>query len=215
MSAVAIFFLLAASLVPSPEPKASAEKPIGPDAVFTPASNFVDDLHQSCAARSGDALGECFLAQMKKAGASPAAMAFTRRTGNLAYLSALREAGNVDVALAVYPFRANENEVWLLVNGKPPLIDVEDTASVQKLLEPDAVYRGLKLQNPKVSVFPRSIKDGPRVLPAKQGQRFAVPFDLKDCHACKPVGYAAVAYVFDAAGNFVGPELGQVKPYYH
>jgi hypothetical protein len=215
MSAVAIVFLLAASLVPSPEPKTSAAKPIGPDAVFTPASTFVDDLHQSCVAQSGDALGECFLAQMKRAGASPAALAFTRRTGNLAYLSALREAGNVDVGLAVYPFRANENEVWLLVNGKPPLIDVEDTAPVQRLLEPDTVYRTLKLENPQVSAFPRSIKDGPRVLPAKQGQRFAVPYDLKGCHACKPVGYVAVAYVFDAAGNFVGPELGQVKPYYH
>ena len=65
---------------------------------------------------------------MKKAGASPAALAFTRRTGSQAYLRALREAGNVDVALAIYPFRANENEVWLLVNGDPPLIDVDDHA---------------------------------------------------------------------------------------
>jgi hypothetical protein len=215
MSAVAIVFLLAASLVPSPSPKGPAAKPIGPDSVFTPASTFIDDLHQSCPALSGDALGDCFLAQMKKAGASPAALAFTRRTGSQAYLKALRETGKVDVALAVYPFRANENEVWLLVNGTPPLIDVEDTAPIQKLMEPNAVYRGLKLDNPNVSVFPRSTKDGPRVLSAKQGQRFAVPYDLKECHACKPVGYTAVAYVFDAAGNFVGPELGQVKPYYH
>jgi hypothetical protein len=214
MSAVAIFFLLSASIVPT-TPKAAAAKPVGPDAIFKPASNFADTLHQSCAAQSGDALGECFLAEMKKAGASPAALAFTRQTGNLAYLASLREAGLVDVGLAVYPFRANENEVWLLLNGKPPVIDVEDTAPVQKLLEPDSVYRGFKVSNPKIEVFPRSIKDGPRVLPAKQGQRFAVPYDFKECHACKPLGYVAVAYVFDAAGNFVGTELGQVKPYYH
>ena len=214
MSAVSILFLLAAAILPT-TPKAAASKPTGPDAVFKPASNFVETLHQSCGTQSGDALGDCFLAEMKKAGASPAALAFTKQTGNLAYLASLREAGQVDVGLAVYPFRANENEVWLLLNGKPSVIDVEDTAPVQKLLEPNSVYRGLKLNNPSILVFPRSIKDGPRVLPAKEGQRFAVPYDFKDCHACKPVGYAAVAYVFDAAGNFVGPELGQVKPYYH
>ena len=215
MSAVAIVFLFAASLVPSPKPKASAEKPIGPDAVFTPPANFVEALHEGCAAQSGDALGECFLAQMKKAGASSAALDFTRRTGNLAYLGSLRETGRVDVGLAVYPFRANENNVWLLVNGKPAIIDVGDTASVQKLLEPNPVYKAARIGNPKIAVFPRSTKEGPRVLPAKEGQRFGVPYDLKECHACKPVGYTAVAFVFDAAGNFVGPELGQVKPYYH
>ncbi len=215
MSAVAIFFLFAAALSISPEPNAAASKPIGPDAVFTPASNFVDALHASCETQGGDALGECFLGQMKKAGASPAALAFARRTGNQAYVSALRETGHVDVALAVYPFRANENSVWLLVNGTPPMIDVGEVAPVQKLLDRNSVYKTLKLDYPKVLVFPRSTKDGPRVLPAREGQRFAVAYDLKDCHACKPVGYAAVAYVFDAAGNFVGPELGQVKPYYH
>jgi hypothetical protein len=215
MSAVAIVFLLAASLVPSPDPKGPAAKPIAPDAVFTPTSNFGDDLHQSCAAQSGDALGECFLAQMKKAGAPPAALAFTRRTGNQAYLKALHETGNVDVALAVYPFRANENEVWLLVNGKPPTVDIEDVAPIQKLLAANSVYKSLKIDNPKIAVFPRQTKDGPRVLPGKGGQRFAVAYDLKDCHACKPAGYALVAYSFDAAGTYLGPELGQVKPYYH
>jgi|RhiMetdeSRZDD1v2_1073273.scaffolds.fasta_scaffold09822_8 hypothetical protein len=215
MFAVAVFFLFAASLSVSPDPKNNASKPIGPDAVFKPASNFIDALHASCGTQSGDALGECFAAQMKKAGASPAALAFTRRMGNQAYLSSLRETGRVDVALAVYPFRANENWVWLLVNGTPPIVDVWDVAPLQKLLEPNSVYKTLRLDNTKILVFPRSTKDGPRVLPSPEGQRFAAVYDLKDCHACKPLGYAAVAYVFDAAGNFVGPELGQVKPYYH
>jgi len=214
MSAVAICFLFAASF--SPAPKTTAASPtIDADAVFKPAANFDETLHQNCATQSGDALGDCFLAQMKKAGATPAALEFTRRTGKLAYLSALRETGVVDVALAIYPFRANENSVWLLVNGKPPMIDLSDTAPVQKLLEGNPVYKKFKVENPKILVFPRATKDGPRVLPATEGQRFAVPYDLKECHACKPVGYAAVAYIFDAAGNFVGPELGQVKAYYH
>jgi len=210
---VSFLFLIAALRV-LPE-KAGTPEQVGPDAVFTPAADFVATLHAACDAKSGDAFGECFLAQMKKGGASPAALAFARRTGNQAYLKAFREAGNVDVALAVFPFRANENEVWLLVNGKPPTVDIGDVAPIQKLLDANSVYKSLKVDNPKISAFPRPTKDGPRVLPDKSGQRFAVAYDLKDCHACKAAGYALVAFNFDAAGNFLGPELGQVKPYYH
>src|SRR5215831_10796223 len=167
---VSVLFLIAALRV-LPE-RAPTPEHVGPDAVFTPAADFIATFHAACDAKSGDALGECFVAQMKKGGASPAALAFARRTGNEAYLKALRETGNVDVALAVFPFRANENEVWLLVNGKPPTVDLGDVAPIQKLLVANSVFKSLRLDNPKISAFPRPMKDGPRVLPVKEGQRF-------------------------------------------
>ena len=75
-------------------------------------------------ARAFDA---CFAAAMASAGAPPAALEFTRRLDNEAYLQALNEYGGpVAVAHVFYPFRANENNAWLLVNGTPALIDVDD-----------------------------------------------------------------------------------------
>ena len=40
------------------------------------------------------------------------------------------------------------------------------------------------------------------------GQRFIFLYPIRDyCHACEIVGYAEVAFDFDASGNFLGPRL--------
>ena len=217
MAAAAMVLLLFASTrATSPRPEAAERARVGSGAVFSPSPDFLADFHRACDAKSGADFGECFVAQMAKAGASREAVAFARSTGNLGYLRAFRETGRVDVGEVEYPFRANENQAWILVNGKPPVIDVGDTASIQNLLEANPVFKTLRLAHPQLAAFPRVSRDGPRALPAPDGgQRFATAYELKDCRACKAAGYASVAFRFDAGGVFLGPELGQVKPYYH
>ena len=109
---------------------AAADQAVTAAAVWHPAVGFMADFHRQCDGRRGAAFDACFAAAMAQSGASSAALAFTKRLDNQAYLQALKPTGGpVAIAHVVYPFRANENNAWLLVNGTPPLIDVDDQRS--------------------------------------------------------------------------------------
>ncbi len=147
---------------------------------------------------------------MAQAGASPAALAFTRRLDNEAYLEALDEtAGPVAVAHVFYPFRANENQAWLLVNGAPPLIDVDDRRDLDlAALRSSPAYAAIRRRYPNVSFWPG---DRGRAAPqiGENGREFVVGYLLRDlCHACATVGHVRFAFEFDAAGTFLGTQLG-------
>jgi len=205
-----VFSLAASVVTPPPAPA------VGPAAVFRPGEDFLAGFHAACATLAGGEFGECFVAQMSAAGASPAAVDFARRTGNRGYLRELRETGAVDVAFVEYPFRANENQGCLLVNGDPAMFDVDDPAHIaSKDLEANSVYAFLRKNRPKVAIFPgdRSGASGPLAQSRRGGgQRFMVLYRLRDgCHACVSVGYARVAFDFDALGKYLGTEILQVR----
>ena len=66
----------------------------------------------------------CFIDQMSKAGAPPAAVAFTQTLlkqsgGDFGVMSGFNAVGPVDVAFVTYPLRANTNNGILFVNGTP------------------------------------------------------------------------------------------------
>jgi len=156
---------------------------------------------------------------MQKAGAPPAALAFARRVDGQGYLRAFREAGRVDVALAEYPFRANENAVCLLVNGTPASIDVDDLSGLDRqALEANPEYAALARSHPRIAIFPgsRGGARGPAALRLSGGgQRFVVSYALRDgCHACKTVGEAQLRFDFDVEGRFRGVAVQRVSPRY-
>ncbi len=116
-------------------------------AIWHPDSGFMARFHTRCDGRRGMAFDDCFADLMASSGASKAALDFTRRLGNQAYLQALDPTGGpFAVAHVFYPFRANENDAWLLVNGTPPLIDVDDQRYLS--LTRDAVVVGLRGNSP-------------------------------------------------------------------
>jgi hypothetical protein len=152
---------------------------------------------------------------MKRAGASPPAVAFARLTDSQGYLSAFRDSGRVDVGWAVYPFRANENRVCFLLNGEPPAIDVDEPSRIRAALSASPSYAAIEGAHGGVTVFPgdrfhsSAIVDeaGPR-----GGQRFLVPYALRDgCHACAVLGKLVLAFDFDAAGRLVGTSVASVE----
>lgn len=204
------------SAQPAPASVSASASPIGADAVWSPPADFLSRFHSACDALAGSPFNDCFLEQMRKAGASAPVLAFARRTGGMGYLRAFRETGKVDVAYAEYPFRANENQVCLLVNGQPPWIDVDDV----ELLDPNGLavdrnWAALLTKYPKATLFP-SDRVGPTLPAARRFRDGSVQFvvdylALDGCHACAAVATVRFEYRFDATGKFLGTALKSVR----
>src|SRR5919205_3809106 len=148
----------------------------------------------------------CKVRALKESGASPAAITFSELTGNDGFLRAFRKVGPVDVAYVLYPYRANENNGVLLVNGDPQVIDVDDHELVPKGdLKADPLYAALLQSNPGLLVWPGDRFDtrypATEELPGG-GQRFLVLYRLQTCHACARLGDATVAFDFDRTRKF-------------
>lgn len=209
---IAALFLILLSTAGASAP---APLPVGPEAVFAPPADFRTALHAACDAEPS-AFEDCFIAWMKSAGASDAAVDFARRTGESGYLREIRQTGVVAIACAEYPFRANENSVCFLVNGRPPMIDVDDPSRLDpKALSADAAWTALAKAYPNLAIFP-----GPRTAAAIRslslpggGQRFEPEYVLVDgCHACARVGTMRVGFDFAPDGTFVGTVPMKVAP---
>jgi hypothetical protein len=194
----------------------SAAGRIGQDALWQPGMHFLQDVHAACDG-TGAKFGDCLTTQMAKSGAPAAAIAFTKATGDQGIMRDFREAGPVAIAYAVYLYRANENEVWLVVNGDPAMIDVDDyNLFPRAALEKNAEFLKIKKKYPKAEVFPgdRAGTKGPVVteLP-NRGMRIAVEYKLNDqCHACAQVGTVEAGFEFEKSGKLDGVKLLGVTP---
>jgi hypothetical protein len=207
-----VVFLAAALAEPGAPPG-----PVRPGAVWSPPAGFLEATHKACDTLSGDAFGECFVRRMRESGASEAALVFAGRTGNRGYLRRFRDEGLMGVAWAAFPFRANENFACFLVNGLPPLIDVDDLSLVSATaLERNAGWASLATAYPRVAIFPGDRFEESAIVAAPRpggGLRFEVPYTLVDgCHACARVGVLRLGFDFDGEGKYVGVFVLSVSP---
>ena len=214
---VAAGALVAVLLIATFARPTAAEEIATAAAVWRPDGGFLAHFHSRCAARRSKAFDACFAAAMAKAGASKAALDFTGRLGNQAYLQALDPTGGpIAVAHVVYPFRANENDAWFLVNGTPPLIDVDDRRNLPfPQMRSSAVYAEIYRRDRNVTFWSgdRGIA-GPQV--SQNGREIIVDYLLRDlCHACAIVGRVRYAFDFDPDGKFLGARLVSVTPAEH
>lgn len=195
----------------------SAEAPaIGKASEWKATNETIRAIHKECAEKQAPDFGKCFVDFMARSGASAQAVAFAKSTDNTGYLAHFFKKGRVDLAYVVYPFRANENQGWLLVNGDPPMIDVDTLSNLpERQLEQNPAYLRIKEKYPKVMLFggDRTIKRPPEIIARPdKGQRFIVTYRLLNgCHACERVGKAKFAFDFDAKGKFLGATLLDVK----
>jgi hypothetical protein len=212
----AVVVMLVFVAIVAPGQSGAAPDAIGADAVWMPPTGLRDALHRACDSEP-QKFGDCFLRQMQAAGAAPAAVEFGRRTHEQGYLRAFRKTGRVDVVYAEYPFRANENQLCFLVNGDPPMIDVDDASRVDRAdLAGNPDWAAIARAHPKVAIFPgdRFHTSSPRASPRQDGgQRFVVAYSLRDgCHACAIVGAAHLAFDFDAGGRLLAMKVLSVEP---
>jgi len=188
---------------------AAQSQPVTTAAIWHPDAGFMQRFHKQCDGRSGAAFDACFAAAMAKAGASQAALDLTRRLDNEAYLQALDEYGGpVALAHVFFPFRANENDAWFLVNGTPALIDVDDRRYLAlAAMRSSAAYGEIRQRYPNVDFRP-----GDRGAPAPKvswgGREFVIGYLLRDqCHACAIVGRVRFGFAFGAGGKFLRTRL--------
>jgi hypothetical protein len=194
---------------------------IGPQAVWRPSTERIRITMQKCGSAHPPSLNDCFLTEMRVSGASPEAVAFSRRLnestkGLIGFLHDFRETGKVDIGYVEYVFRANENLACFLVNGVPPLVDVDDTKILEtNSLERNSRYAALKARYPKVSIWPgdRSKTMYPIVRELSTGgKRFIVSYWLQNgCHACERIGSVQFAFDFDNDGKFLGTQFQSVE----
>ncbi len=192
------------------------DKRIGPDAVWNPDSSFRQRVLERCSAGKAPDFGACFVDVMKESGAPSEAIAFTKRIGNVGYMTAFQTSGRIDIAHIFYPFRANENYGCYLINGDPPVIDIDDNNILKKInLTKNKAYEEMLRNFPKVNLWPGDRYAADCIkgedLP-ENGKRFIASYRFLDgCHACESLGTARIAFDFDSLGAFVGARLLEVE----
>lgn len=186
-------------------------------AIFQPGMSAMQQARDICSRGPGSQFGECFVQQMQAAGASPAAVTFMHAVHNDGFMRDFRNAGRVSIAFVYYPFAANENQHCILVNGMPPLIDVDDYQFLPKTeLPKNRQYAALLRRYPNLAVFPGD-RNGTGFIASSTlpggAQSFVVPYVLvKGCHACARVGELKLAFQFDSQGKFSGAKVDSVAP---
>ena len=208
-----------AGCVTAQSPSGAAK--IGASAVWQVSPQFLATAHAACdKSHSGDV--KCLIDQMAKAGAPPDAVSFTRELekqshGEFGVMTGFQSQSPVAFAWITYPLRANTNYGLLLVNGQPPIVNVEDLKLLDtKTMEQSFQFQDLKNQFPKVDLWPGD-RDG-TTWPNSQagpngGTQFVVGYPLLNgCHACAHAGFAMFTWNFDAQGKFLGTTFQGLIP---
>ena len=200
-------------------PPADSTSRITAKSVWTPTPQQLSEIRRKCTEGDPAQHEACFLDAMKSAGASDEAMAFVKEfaVNGLAYIRAFRDTGRVDIAYIEYLFRANDLDGVLLINGVPPIIDVDDYKFLsQEDLRKNEDYAALLQKYPNVNVFPadRYHTELPVATSSEDGgQEFQVEYLLQDgCHACARIGTLIVAFDFDSSGRFTEVSAFGVRP---
>ena len=183
--------------------------------VWHPDDAALKAIRSECSRTDPSQYGQCFLKGMQERGASANAVAFARTLQNskegMGYMQDFTEGGHVAVAQVVFPGREGSRAAWLLVNGDPSPIDVDDLALLPMGdVRLDIVFREIRRTYARVSVFGESRSEAsPPLMPrAAEAQEFLVNYALRDgCRDCKRLGSAQFAFDFEGNGKFEGVSL--------
>ncbi len=193
---------------------------VGPDAVWQPKPAEWQNIRKQCQREQPSNYSSCLLSKLQDA-APPAAASFMKwlnaQTNNVGWLTAFRKTpGAVGVASVMFPLRANDNAEWLIVNGRPAVIDVDNLQSLPKAdMEHSPGYQSLKEAHPNATLFAgdRSGATGPQIQNQAGGQtRLIVTYPLMEgCHACAVLGTARFGFDFSPDGHFLGSHFIAVE----
>ncbi len=217
---------------PTPEPTDTAEPvevPVQTDVTPSPSGDHLgpaamwdpyDDTPGAAAVRdcyvaAAEPL-DCVLSAMEDAGAPIEAIDFVEMTGGEAFMVSFQETGRVDLAGVVYPGRVSHHSQYVLLNGTPPIVRVDDEdldPEIEASLPTSARYSLLTDRFPDATLWIRDNQfEGAQLLPLGR-QRFVFSYRLRDgCEACEVLAHAFVGFVFDSKAVFQGVNLLVLVP---
>ncbi|HZD32813.1 MAG TPA: hypothetical protein VE779_14275 [Candidatus Angelobacter sp.] len=206
----------------APAQSSTGMTPITAASVWQVTPAFLAAAHKACDnAPKPPSFAECFIGQMKVAGAPPTAVAFTLKLfengGDVGIMTGFNKVGPVDVAFVTYPLRANTNNGILFVNGSPKIVNAEDlTLLNQADMKQSPQYQNTLAQFPKTSIWPGD-RDGTTWPNANTnsegGKSFTLGYPmLNGCHACEKVGTAEFNWKFGPTGKFLGTVFMGMTP---
>lgn len=190
-------------------------------AVWNPDEDDLADLGDAC--RNEADYGRCFIDEMGNFAPSEA-VAFShallqQNPSRAGYLKELREAGPVDLAIVAYPAASGLTQGWVLVNGTPALVNVDDLNQLpQSAMVKDAQFQVLKVKYPRMRLVveeaDRKTDVTPAILALSAGsQRFLIDYALKEpCQTCPVVAHAGFGFDFDVTGKFLGVKFIKIAP---
>src|SRR5438270_4831338 len=123
---------------------------IGEEAIWNAGPEDLGAIGQACKISDAARYRDCFIEQMGEYASSDAVafaqMMASQKSGRLGYLTGLREYGLVDLGYVAYPGNAHVNHGWVLLNGVPALVNLDDVTVLPKsALEKDAKYVEFRL----------------------------------------------------------------------
>jgi hypothetical protein len=198
------------------------EDQIGDEAVWNATDNDISAIRQACKNKEPAGFNDCFMEQMGGY-ASSDAVAFTQQLASqkaprLGYLAGMHESGLVDIGYVVYPGNDSPHSGWVLMNGIPAVVNVDDIAKLPKLeMEKSAEYIALRKSSPRMELIVNDDQRKADSLPqidrlTEGGERFVIPYVLQEpCNGCAAVAQARFGYDFNGAGKFVGIKFLNVQ----
>ena len=149
------------------------------------------------------------LVEKMSAGASPAAIEFAGSIGNEGWLRDFRKMGRVDIAYVQY---LSHRSAWLLVNGSPSPVDVDNLQKLPKSEMTDhLVWSKLIAEHPRAALFPddrTTATDPVAILSPDGSQEFVVSYKVLDgCPTCAQLGFVFLGFEFNPKGRFTNTEF--------
>ena len=218
--AAALVVIGVASLVTLLQVEANHETDdqIGTEAIWNPANEDLNEINKACKGKTPSDYSACFMDEMGGY-ASSEAVGFTQlleaqKPARLGYLDGIKEAGIVDLGYVIYPDATTAKQGWILMNGVPALVNVDDLSLLpQARMQKDPQYVALKKSHPQLQLVVTEDQRRTDAFPqlesnADGSERFLIPYALEEnCLGCAPVGYAIFNFEFDAAGQFRGKKF--------
>jgi hypothetical protein len=194
---------------------------VSPSAVWTPDDDDLADIVAACQAEAD--YGRCFIDQMDSFAPAEAvsfSQSLLKQTPSRAgYLKALQEAGPVDLGVVAYPGAGGFTQGWVLVNGTPAIVNVDDLKLLpQAAMENGPQFKALQQKYPRMRLSVEADQRKTDMMPEIQSlgegsQRFLIDYALKEpCQACPALAHATFGFDFDPTGKFLGAKFIKIVP---
>ncbi|MCU1256412.1 MAG: Chagasin family peptidase inhibitor [Candidatus Angelobacter sp.] len=222
--AAAFVVIATASLVTLLQVEANRETDdqVGEEAVWNPADTDLSAISQACKSQEAAGFSDCFIEQMGGY-ASSNAVAFaqllaSQKSPRLGYLAGIRESGLVDLGYVMYTGNSEQHPGWVLMNGIPTLVSLDDVAILPKSeMQKDSQYIALHKNHPQLQLIvnddQRKADASPQIQALPDGgERFVIPYSLQEpCAGCGPLARANFAFDFNGGGKLMAVRFLRVE----